>query len=235
MNGFNVFVKADVGFLRAVSDDLSNSVLGSSVFTAINCIDLGPSCVTAQNGPGVVQVAMVALGTTTAAPTTGRLFSITYNVTKTGTNIKIGFETGCNNTSTAPNYCDTVVFGGTVLPETVQESTGSWGDFSITFFPTKLTLEKGQFAFDLVTISSLKGFFGSMSLSISISPARGTFSPVTQFVAQSEIFLLPGTLTFETASVITFMGSSPGHYVVTVTGVAGALSHSAQLPVDVRP
>src|SRR5437879_3688715 len=69
INGFNIFVKADVSILRAVSVDLSNSVLGTNVFTAIDCIDFGPGCITAQNGVGIVQVAMVALGSATNAPT----------------------------------------------------------------------------------------------------------------------------------------------------------------------
>jgi hypothetical protein len=114
LNGFNIFVKADVSALQAVSVDLSNSVLGNNVFTAVDCIDFGPGCITAQNGMGVVQVAMVALGSVTAAPTTGRLFSITYNLTQTAQNIKIGFQTGCSNTSTLPNFCVTVVYGGTI-------------------------------------------------------------------------------------------------------------------------
>jgi hypothetical protein len=100
------------------------------------------------------------------------------------------------------------------------------------FFPTMLTLSRLQFAYDLLTVSSLDGFFGSISLSISLSPTHGA-APSAQFVAQSEIFLLPGTSTFELVSVITFRTTPPGDYVVTVTGVAGTLSHTAQLLVEV--
>ena len=232
INGFNIFVKADVNVMHAVSVDLSNSVLGNNVFAAIDCIDFGPGCITAQNGVGVVQVAMVALGSATTAPTTGRLFRITYNVTQTAQNIKVGFQTGCANTGTLPNYCVTAVYGGTVIPETVQESTGVWGNFAMSFFPTMLTLSRLQFAYDLLTVSSLDGFFGSISLSISLSPSHGA-APTAQFVAQSEIFLLPGTSTFELVSVITFRTTPPGDYVVTVTGIAGTLSHTAQLLVEV--
>src|SRR5467141_4070833 len=231
-NGFEIFVKADVSVLRAVSVDLSNSVLGSNVFTATDCIDFGPGCMTAQNGVGIVQVGMVALGSSTTAPTTGRLFSIKYNVTQTAQNMKVGFQTGCANTSTSPNFCVTVVYGGTVVPETLQESTGVWGNFAMLFSPTLLTLSRLQYSFALLTVSSVDGFFGSVSLSISLSPMRGA-APKAQFVAFSEIFLLPGTSTFELVSVITFRTTPPGDYVVTVAGIAGTLSHTVQLAVEV--
>src|SRR5260370_33113420 len=44
INGFDIFVKSDPTVLHAMSVDLSNSVLGTSVITITDCIDLGPGC-----------------------------------------------------------------------------------------------------------------------------------------------------------------------------------------------
>jgi hypothetical protein len=143
INGFDIFVKSDPTLLRAMSVDLSNSVLGTSVITITDCIDLGPGCTTAQNGIGIVEVAVVALGSITTSPTTGHLFSVNYNITKTVQSIKVGFQTGCKGTSASPNFCVTVVDGGTVVPEIVQESTG-FGETSQCPFRQRCCLCQGN-------------------------------------------------------------------------------------------
>ncbi len=232
INGFDIFVKSDPTVLHAMSVDLSNSVLGTSVITITDCIDLGPGCTTAQNGVGIVEVAVVALGSITTAPTTGHLFSVNYNITKAVPNLKVGFQTGCSGTSASPNFCVTVVDGGTVVAETIQESTGFWGDFAMSISPTILTLSRQQYGLALVTLSTVDGFFGSISLSISLSPMKRA-APTAQFVAQSEIFLPPGTSTQVFVSVTTSATTHQGDYTVMITGTAGTLSHTIQLAIEI--
>lgn len=232
INGFDIFVKSDPTVLHAMSVDLSNSVLGTSVITITDCIDFGPGCTTAQNGIGIVEVAVVALGSITTAPTTGHLFSVNYNITKTVPSIKVGFQTGCTGTSASPNFCVTVVDGGTVVPETIQESTGFWGDFAMSISPTMLTLLRQQYGLALVTISTVDGFFGSISLSISLSPTKRA-APTVQFVGLAEIFLPPGTSTQVFVSVTTAATTHQGDYTVTITGTAGTLIHTIPLAVEI--
>src|SRR5690348_6100590 len=122
-NGFDIFVKADPTVLTPVGINLTSTVLGTNIFTVAECLgNTGFGCGSGQNGPGVVEVAAVAF-TGTTGPTTGNLFSITYNVTKSAANVVVGFQTGCSNTSTIANYCVTVVNGSTntIDRETVQE------------------------------------------------------------------------------------------------------------------
>src|SRR5205807_3977950 len=173
VNGFDVFVKADPTILNSVGVNLTGSVLGPDIFTVAECTgNSGYGCAEGQNGPGTIRVAAVALGFITTAPTTGRLFSIIFNVTRTSSSVLIGFQTGCSGTSTSSNYCVTVVDGYTLNKETVQESTGDPGDFSILVELCCPTIKRNETRLGEIHVQSLNGFFGSMSLSFTVSPLK---------------------------------------------------------------
>lgn len=236
LNGFDIFVKADPTVLSAVSVDLSSSVLGPNVLTIANCIGFtGSGCTAAENGVGIVRVAMVALAFSTTTPTTGHLFNVEYNITKTVSNLKVGYQNGCRGTSAVPDFCVTVVQGGTLLPETVQESTGVWGDFAMTITSTAVTLLKDSSALVQLTLKSMDSFFGSISISSTISPQR-KFHPATVFMTSTDIFLPPGTSTTLAVMIFTTQMTTFGTYTLSITGTAGALSHSVRLSITVlRP
>jgi hypothetical protein len=159
------------------------------------------------------------------------LFSITYNVTSSAANVVVGFQAGCSGTSTVANFCVTVVNGGTTDKESVEESTGIPGDFAMSVdLPSTVT--RGSIVFGELHVYSLGGFFGSMSLSLSVSPARKT-GPTVFLRSDSTVFLLPGTSTrmlfvFETLPI-----TPPGTYTVTVTGTSGLLSRSGASNIEV--
>ncbi len=233
-NGFDIFVKADPNVLNPVGINLTNTVLGTNTFTVAECLgNTGFGCSSGQNGPGVVEVATVAF-TSTTSPTTGRLFSIIYNVTSNAANVVIGFQAGCSNTSTAANYCVTVVNGGTnaIDKETIEESSGVPGDFSILVEIPSSSILRGSTVFGELHIYSLSGFFGSMSLSLSISPIRKT-GPIVFLRATGTVFLLPGTSTRMLFVFETFAVTPPGTYRVTVTGTSGLLSRSGSASTEV--
>jgi hypothetical protein len=230
-NGFDIFVKADPTVLNAVGLDLTNSVLGTNIFTVSKCIgDTGFGCGSGQNGPGVVEVAAVSF-TSSTSPTTGRLFSITYNVTSSAANVVVGFQAGCTGTSTVANFCITVVNGGTIDKETVEESTGIPGDFAISV-DLPPTTTRGTIVFGELHVYSLAGFFGSMSLSLSVSPARKT-GPIVFLRSDSTVFLQPGTSTRMLFVFETFAVTPPATYTVTVTGTSGLLSRSGFASIEV--
>jgi hypothetical protein len=231
MNGFDIFVKADPTVLNAVGLDLTGSVLGTNIFTVSECIgNTGFGCNSGQDGPGVVEVAAVSF-TSTTSPTAGKLFSITYNVTSSAANVVVGFQAGCSGTSTTANYCVTIVNGGAIDRETIQESTGIPGDFAISVdLPSTIT--RGMIVFGELHVYSLAGFFGSMSLSLSASPARKT-GPTVFLRSDSTVFLLPGTSTRMLFVFETFPTTPPGTYTVTVTGSSGLLSRSGASNIKV--
>jgi hypothetical protein len=229
-NGFDVFVKADPSVLSPVAINLTNTVLGTNIFTVAECLgNAGFGCTSGQNGPGVVEVATVSF-TSTSGSTTGRLFSIIYNVTRSAANVVVGFQAGCSNTSTSANYCVTVVNGSTnvVDKETVEESSGLPGDFNILVELPFSPVIRGSTVFGELHIYSLSGFFGSMGLSISVSPIRKT-GPIVFLRSTGSVFLLPGTSTRMLFVFETFQVSPPGTYTVTVIGTSGSLSRSGSV------
>ena len=235
MNGFDIFVKADPTILRGVTVDLSGSVLGPSIFAAAECIDLGGfGCGAGQNGVGVVRVAAVALAFTTPAPISGRLFSITYNATGNSSPVYVGFQAGCSGTSVAPNFCVTVVNAGIIDQEALQGSTGLSGDFSISVNFCCTTLLRNTVTFGSLTLKSVDGFFGSMSLTISVSPVR-RFGPTAYFFSSQHVFLEPGTFTTMLWVVVIYPTTPAETFTVTLSATSGTISHSGSITFRVTP
>jgi hypothetical protein len=232
LNGFDIIVKADTRVLQPVSDDLTGSVLGSSPLILANCVEgLGAGC-SSQTGAGIVRVAGVIVGSSTTAPTTGRLFSITYNVLASASNIKVGFQAGCSNTSVQPDYCVTVVDGSVVVPETVQESTGVIGDFSLQASPTTVILPRGGSIPFQIFFFSVGGFSGGISFTWTISPLRRQ-GPTLILLSSNIINLLPGTFTDELFAAQAGRLTPNGSYTFTLTANAGTLTHTIQVTIVV--
>lgn len=231
INGFDIFVKADPSILTSVAVNLTGSVLGPNIFTVAECTgNTGYGCTTGQNGPGTIRVATVALGFITTAPTTGRLFSIIFNVTRTVSSVLVGFQTGCSNTSTNANYCVTVVNGYTLNKETVQESTGIPGDFRMVADLGHPAIGLRESVFGQIHIQSLNGFFGSMSLSFTVSPLK-RHGPIAVPFITGTVLLLPGTSTNMVFEFETFAFTPPGNYTITVRGRAGLISRTAEVSI----
>jgi len=98
-------------------------------------------------------------------------------------------------------------------------------DFSLSASPTSLNLAQGQSGTSTVTVGSLNGFSGSVSLTASGLPSGLTagFSPVSVSGSGSS------TLTLTAGN-----GVATGTYPVSLTGTAGSLSHTVTVSVTVR-
>lgn len=233
INGFDIFVKADPSILTSVAVNLTGSVLGTNTFVVAKCTgNTGYGCTTGQNGPGTIRVAAVALGFITAAPTTGRLFSIIFNVTSTNPSVVVGFQTGCSGTSTSSNYCVTVVNGYTLNKETVQESTGMPGDFSILAELCCPAIGRNARVFGQIHIQSINGFFGSMGLFFTVSPPR-RHAPIALPFITGTVLLLPDTSTNMVFELETSAFTPPENYTVSVTGRAGPVSRTGATSIIV--
>jgi hypothetical protein len=222
-NGFDISVATNASTLDPLSIDFSASLIHQPLLVAVDSVN---------STTGVARLAIVAEGYTVPGPATGNLFRITYRVLTSST-AKIGYSTGCSSPSN-DNLCVSVVNAGTVDPENVQIANFSGTpapDFSITANPTTLTIRAGTSATSLLTISSLNGFTGIVSLSATISPlVRHGPSPT---LSPMSVTLSSGGTGSSTLTVSTARNTPTGTYTVTVTGVSGSISHSVTVTVTV--
>lgn len=97
-------------------------------------------------------------------------------------------------------------------------------DFSIAASPSSLTIDPGQNAQYTVTSTSLNGFSGNISFSLTGTPSTSTSSFDPEKVSLDGKKVASSTL-----SVNTTQSTTPGTYTLTITGVAeaGGITHQA--------
>ena len=107
----------------------------------------------------------------------------------------------------------------------VTLNVNSAGDFSLSASPTTLQIPRGGSGSDTITVSTLQGFTGTVSLSLSGLPQRTSAS------------WSPSTVTGSGFSVLTIKVNRParsGTYNLTITGTSGNLVHSIPLTLVVQ-
>lgn len=167
-----------------------------------------PSGTTASFSPATVTLASGGTGTSTltfTASTTATTGTFTITVTGTSGSLTHSATVSLTVTTTAPP------------------------DFSISASPTTVTVIQGSSATSTITLRSLNGFSGTVTLSHSATPSgtTGTFSPTTVTLVSG------GTGT----STITFSASptaTTGTFTITITGTSGTLTHSATITLTVN-
>ena len=227
LNGFDILVLTNPSVLRPVSDSLNGTVL-QNVFVVRNSVN---------STSGLVRVAAVSQGSITTAPTTGRFFSITYNIVGTTQGTYILFPVGCSGTSN-DNICVTVTnpnAPGGVDPENVLEanftSTAPPPDFASRTSPSSLTIIRGQSASSTVTLTSLNGFTGTVTLSATITPSVKKGPGVT--LTPTSLNLSPGGSDTAILTVSTNGGTQTGTYTITITATSGSLTHTTAVTVTI--
>lgn len=116
----------------------------------------------------------------------------------------------------------------------IQSQTSSTPDFTVNPSVGSLTTTQGSSATATITLSSVSGFSGSVSLAAAISPSgpQASLSPTS--ISLSGGGSASSTLTVSTASSGYY--STPvaqGNYDVNVTGSSGPLSHSTTVTITV--
>ncbi len=107
-------------------------------------------------------------------------------------------------------------------------------DFTITSSPSSLNIPKGSSGTTTITLTSLNGFSGTVSLTSALSSSgpQVTFSPASVAVPSGST--ITSTLSVSTASSAAYSASvSQGSYTVTVTGTSGSLVRSTTLSLIV--
>ena len=229
LNGFDIQVLTNPSILKPVRDDLRGSVL-QNLFVVQN---------TVNSTSGLVRVAAVGLGFVTTAPTTGRFFNITYNIVGNTPGTFILFATGCTGTSNG-NTCVTVVNAATVDPENIEEANFTSApppNFTMSANPSSLAIQAGTSATSIISLTSINGFAGTVSLATNTGPlvicppACSTWS-----VSPTSVTLVPGgtATAILTVKVSSFGGGGSG-FTVIVFGTSGSLSHSVSVVFTVIP
>jgi len=102
-----------------------------------------------------------------------------------------------------------------------HQSTPPSPDFSTSANPSSLNAPLGSSASSTITLSSLNGFTGTVSLSATSSPSGPSLS-----LNPTSVTLSSGGTASSSLSV---SSSTSGSYTITVTGTSGSLSHSASV------
>ncbi len=225
LNAFDIQVQADPAVLEPVSNSLEGTLLQNPL-VIVDSTDLVN---------GIARLAVAALNFNTTSPTTGRLFSITYNVVgQMGT--PISFPTGCDGSSN-DSFCVTVANGTQgLVAENIQTATfgPAQPDFTISASPDALVLT-GPSVRSTIELTSVGNFSGTVFLSLLVlAPPQIEFSTS---LSPTTLTLGPGetaTSTLEVFSSFPVQNNTlpAGNFTIVVTGMSGSLSHSVPVTVS---
>ncbi len=187
-------------FVTGASGTSTITVTAQNGFSDVVALTPNPSSgLTATLSP------MSATGSGTSTLTVSATAAGTYTVTVTGT--------GGGLHHTTASVTVTVV----VPPPP---------DFSISASKTSMSIQAGDTAASTITLASLNGFAGTVSVSAAVSPS----GPQASLIPTSVMLGASGNSTLTIAVPATV---SVGTYTVTVTGTYGSLSHTATVTVSV--
>jgi hypothetical protein len=135
---------------------------------------------------------------------------------------------GTSSTTPAGTYTLTITGSDGTLTHSTQvtlvvQAQAQAGDFTLTVSPPSQTVTRGGTASYTVTISPSGGFSGSVSLSVTGLPPKGTGSFTPNPATSSS-----------TLRVTTWRKTSASTYTLTITGTSGSLSHSTTVKLVVQ-
>jgi hypothetical protein len=173
--------------------------LSSTVSPAGPIVTLNPSSVSL--GAGGSASSTLTIGTTSTTPTGS------YVVTVTGTAGSVSHSAVVSLTVTSPS---------------------SQGDFAISVNPSSLTVSRSSSGTSVITLTSVNGFSGSVSLSAKVSSPH-----VHLNVSPNSLTLTPGVSATANLTISPNHKANPGSYTVTVTATSGSITHSATFTLTI--
>jgi len=107
-----------------------------------------------------------------------------------------------------------------------HEVPGPIPDFSLNVSPNSLSLYAGSQGTFQISVQALNGFSGSVQAQISGVPQNATLTPSSPIEVST---------TARTISIAINSGLAPGSYPLTITGIAGAITHSVTEMITIAP
>lgn len=105
-------------------------------------------------------------------------------------------------------------------------------DFSITASPSPMNITRGSAGSTTITLTSISGFTGTVSLTTSISP--NNFGSPTLTLNPNQVTLLSGGTGNAVLTINTNGGTTRGVYTIVVLGVSGTLANSVSITLTVQ-
>src|SRR5437773_554083 len=175
------------------------------------------AAITAIVNSGGGQLSSASFGTNTAFynAATGPAYSANYRDITSGSNGNCG--TICN---AGPNYDFVTGLGSPLTNNLIPYLQPPQPDFTITANPSSLTINSGSSGSSTITITSVNGFSGTISLASSPSSSSTLSSSAVNVPAGGKGSVM---LTVTPAGSTTY----------TITGTAGSISHSVNVAVTV--
>jgi len=106
-------------------------------------------------------------------------------------------------------------------------------DFGISAAPSSLTIHLGSSGTSTITLSSLNGFAGTVSLSSSIACSGTCIIYPTATLNPASVTLAAGGAGTSMLTVSTTVLTTPGTYVVMITATSGSITHTVTVTVQV--
>jgi hypothetical protein len=196
-----------------------------------------------------VSVTMKNIGTATWVPTGANPYRLGSQNPQDNTNWGLGRVNLTNSvppgsqytfsfTVTAPSTPGTYNFQWRMVQELVQwfgdytpNVVVNVVDFNVSASPSSLTLSQGSSATSTLTLASLGGFAGTVTLTASVSPLvkKGP----TTILSPTSVTLASGVSGTSVLTLSTVKNTPTGTYVITVTGTSGSLKHAVSITLIV--
>lgn len=223
----------------------TNGMLSHFVTVAVNVI--GPNFTISANPTTIGPLNAAAQGTSTITVTSSNGFAGTVALTTTPstgltamvsptpvsvTGTMAGTSTLTVSASSAGTYNVNVTGTSGSISHTARVTVYVGADFTITSSQASLSINQGSSSTDILTLQSLNGFSGGVSLMATVTSGgpSATLNPPT-------VTLSPGTSGQSTVQVSTSSGiysSTPtGTYSLNVTGTSSSISHSTTVTITV--
>jgi hypothetical protein len=238
LNGFDVTLLADHTILKPAGADLTGTVLPGPQTVLVECLSgmliVGNVCSSTDSIDTLHFAAVGAPGIITNTPTTGLLFTAIYNITGLTSGIPLGFQTGCSPSSVSGTTICVDIANGSIHPdpEIVQTAVfTTTGDFSIVANPVTLTIPRGASGTSTITLMSLGGFSGTVTLSTSLTPSVH-HGPAASLSSNS-VTIASGGSGSVVLTVSALKNTPTGSYSVMVVGTSGTISHSVNVSITI--
>ena len=240
LNGFGITLIANHTIIKPVDASLNGSLLNGGFITE-KCVGgtlkVGAICGTTDNADTLDFAVQGPFGFTTFAPTSGLLFTAVYNVTGTATT-PISFQTGCIQSSVnGTTTCISISNGSTSpTPETVQGASYTAAPtptFTIgtSITDTEISIGKGETGNSTILLTSVNGFSGTVSLSMSTIPSAQ--HPPTVTLSSNSVTLTNGGFNSVLLTASAKNNTTRIVYTITVTGTSGSQIGSVQIQLTV--